>query len=251
MKKLFIVLFLLLGLFGGIFYLVRQLLLDPSRLPIDLPEIARHLEFELENVRYGHTRSGVKKWELSTLKAKRIKGQDEIILEGVKARIYAEGKLESDTRIEADRGSYVVESGDMQLEGRIKIINRQFQITTERLRYQESLEEILAPESLIVYSKKFKIEAARATIDLARQQIHFRGGIRARIQLAGGAFPKPPPLRPKAKVNKPSSEKPSIEPVISKRSRASFKSRPKVQGKVLAKTPHFKAKPTVDVGKKQ
>ena len=226
-------------------------MLDPSRLPIDLPEIAKHIEFELENVRYGHTRSGVKKWELSTLKAKRIKGQDEIILEGVKARIYAEGKLESDTRIEADRGSYVVESGDMQLEGRIKIINRQFQITTERLRYQESLEEILAPESLIVYSEKFKIEAARATIDLARQQIHFKGGIRARIQLAGGAFPKPPPLRPEAKVDKLLSEKLPAGAGSSDRLRPSFKPRPVVQVKAAAKMSQFKAKPTVDIGKKQ
>ncbi len=226
-------------------------MLDPSRLPIDLPEIAKHIEFELENVRYGHTRSGVKKWELSTLKAKRIKGQDEIILEGVKARIYAEGKLESDTRIEADRGSYVVESGDMQLEGRIKIINRQFQITTERLRYQESLEEILAPESLIVYSEKFKIEAARATIDLARQQIHFKGGIRARIQLAGGAFPKPPPLRPETRVDKPLSERLPAGAGSSDGSRPSFKFRPAVQAKTAAKIPHYKVKPTVDIGKKQ
>ena len=251
MKKLFIVLFLLLGLVGGIFYLVRQVLLDPSRLPIDLPEIAKHLEFELENVRYGHTRSGVKKWELSTLKAKRIKGQDEIILEGVKARIFAEGKLDSDTRIEADRGSYVVESGDMQLEGRIKIINRQFQITTERLRYQESLEAISAPESLIVHSEKIRIEAARATIDLSRQQLHFTGGVRARIQLAGGAFPKPSPLRPKAKVDKPLSEKLPAGGVISNRSRSPFKSRPKVQAKSAVKIPYFKAKPTVDIGKSQ
>ncbi|MCK5539662.1 MAG: LPS export ABC transporter periplasmic protein LptC [Deltaproteobacteria bacterium] len=250
-KKILIILFLLLGLVGGLFYLVRQLLLDPSRLPIDLPAIAKHLEFELENVRYGHTRSGVKKWELSTLKAKRIKGQDEIILEGVKARIFAEGKLESDTRIEADRGSYVVESGDMQLEGRIKIINRQFQITTERLRYQEFLEEILAPESLIVYSEKLRIEAARATIDLARRQIHFRGGVRARIQLAGGAFPKSPPLKSEAKVDKPLSEKLPLESVGSNRSRSVFKSKPAVQSKAAAKTPQFKAKPTVDIVKKR
>ncbi len=163
------------------------MLRDPSRLPIDLPQIAKHLEFELENVRYGHTRAGVKKWELSTLKAKRIKGRDEILLEGVKARIYADGKLESDTQIEAERGSYVIESGDMLLEGRVKIINPQFQITTERLRYQEALEEISAPESLIVNSEKLTITADRATIDLPRQQLHFRGKVKARILLSGDA----------------------------------------------------------------
>ena len=176
---------ILIALSGGVYYLVKQVLLDPSRLPIDLPKIAKHLEFELENVRYGHTRAGIKKWELSTLKAKRIKGRDEILLEGVKARIYADGKLESDTQIVAERGSYVIESGDMLLEGQVKIINRQFQITTERLRYQESLEEISAPESLIVESEKLTITANQATIDLPRQQLHFRGKVKTRILLSG------------------------------------------------------------------
>ena len=179
--------------------MIRQVLRDPSRLLVDLPKIAKHLEFELENVRYGHTRSGVKKWELSTLKARRIKGQDEILLEGVKARIYADGKLESDTQIEAERGSYVVESGDMLLEGRVKIINQQFQILTERLRYQEALEEISAPESLVVSSEKLKIEAARATINLPRQQLHFSGAVRTRIKV-DDTLSEVSPTRPEAKA---------------------------------------------------
>jgi len=165
---------------------------DPSRLLIALPKIARNLEFELENVRYGHTRSGVKKWELNTLKARRVKGQDKILLEGVKARIYADGKLESDIQIEAGRGSYEVKSGDILLEDRVKIINRQFQIMTKRLLYQEALEEILAPESLVVYSDKLKIEAARATINLALQQLHFSGPVRTRIKVAD-SLPKVSP----------------------------------------------------------
>ena len=179
--------------------MIRQVLRDPSRLLVDLPKIAKHLEFELENVRYGHTRSGVKKWELSTLKAKRIKGQDEILLEGVKAWIYADGKLESDTQIEAERGSYVVESGDMLLEGRVKIINQQFQIMTERLHYQDALEEISAPESLVVNSEKLKIEAARATINLPHQQLHFSGAVRTRIKV-DDTLSEVSPTRPEAKA---------------------------------------------------
>ncbi|MEA3332573.1 MAG: LPS export ABC transporter periplasmic protein LptC [Pseudomonadota bacterium] len=201
-KKVLITIFILIALSGGIYYLVKPVLHDPSRLPIDLPKIAKHIEFELENVRYGHTRAGVKKWELSTQKAKRVKGQDEILLEGVKARIYADGKLESDTQIEAKSGSYVIDSGDMLLEGQVKIINRQFQIATERLRYQESLEEISAPESLIVESEKLTITANRATIDLPRQQLHFRGKVKARILLAGDAGKAKVKSKPPVKVEK-------------------------------------------------
>ena len=237
-KKNLLILLLLLFLSGGVFYLVRQALRDPSRLLVDLPKIAKHLEFELENVRYGHTRSGIKKWELSTLKAKRIKGQDEILLEGVKARIYADGKLESDTQIEADRGSYVIESGDMLLEGQVKIINRQFQITTERLRYQESLEEISAPESLIVNSEKLKIKADRATIDLRRQKLHFSGAVRARIQIAG-ALPEVLPKKPEVKTKvKESLPKPAV------------KSEPIVKAKPVIKKPSRKIEPLVNIGKK-
>ena len=220
--------------------MVRQVLRDPSRLLVDLPKIARHLEFELENVRYGHTRSGVKKWELSTLKARRIKGQDEILLEGVKARIYADGKLESDTRIEAERGSYVVESGDMRLEGQVKISNQQFQIRTQRLLYQEALEEISAPESLVVNSEKLKIEAARATIDLRRQQLHFSGAVRARIQVAG-ALPEVPPIRPEVKTKvKESLPEPSFKPEPTV----------KIKVKPAVKKVHRKIKPLVNIGKR-
>ncbi len=183
MKKIFIIALLLIVFAGGGYYFVQQVLRDPARLVKALPEVVKQLEFELDNVRYGHTRSGVKKWELSTRKAKRIKGQDRIILEGVTARIYADGKLESDTRIEAENGFYLVESGDIELQGSVKIINQQFQIKTERLSYQEAKEEILAPESLVVESEKLTIKANRATIDLKQQQLHFSGSVKARIRL--------------------------------------------------------------------
>ena len=183
MKKIFIIASLLIVLAVGGYYFVQQVLRDPARLVKALPEVVKQLEFELDNVRYGHTRSGVKKWELSTRKAKRIKGQDRIILEGVTARIYADGKLESDTRIEAENGFYLVESGDIELQGAVKIINQQFQIKTERLSYQEAKEEILAPESLVVESEKLTIKANRAMIDLKQQQLHFSGSVKARIRL--------------------------------------------------------------------
>ncbi len=236
MKKLFIIIFLLLALGTGGFYLVRQVLRDPSKLPIDLPTIAKHLEFELENVRYGHTREGVKKWDLSTRKARRIKGQAEIILEGVKARIYSGGKLESDTQIEAERGSYVVESGDMRLEGQVKIINPQFQIETQSLRYQEALEEISAPESLVVNSEKLKIEAARATIDIPRQQLHFRGGVRARISLT---VDQPEVKSEEKSKSDKSSMKPEIKPVLVKKNKP-----------ILEKI-YTKNKPIVKIGKRE
>ncbi len=244
MKKILVIISLLLFLGGGGFFLVKQVLRDPSRLPIDLPTIAKYLEFELENVRYGHTRAGVKKWDLSTQKARRIKGQDEIQLEGVKARIYAEGKLESDTQIEADRGSYVVESGDMLLEGQVKITNPQFEIVTGSLRYQEAAGEIVAPESLVVNSEKLKIEAARATIDIERQQLHFRGGVRARISFTAGQSEVvvPPRIEVKSEEkskNNESSPKSEIQPVLVKKAKP-------VLGKIYAKN-----KPIVEIGKRE
>lgn len=183
MKKILIIAFILLSIAVGGYYFVRQLLRDPAQLVKNLPEIARHLEFELDNVRYGHTRLGVKKWELSTRRAKRIKGQKNILLEGVTARIYAEGKLKGDTRILADTGSYLVDSGDMELQGAVKIENQQFNIATERLIYQAESEKIEAPESVLVESEKLTIKANQATIDLRQQQLHFSGAVRASIRI--------------------------------------------------------------------
>ena len=183
MKKIIIIAILLIILAGGGYYFVRQALRDPAQLVKNLPEIAKHLEFELDNVRYGHTRAGVKKWELSTRKAKRIKGQKNILLEGVTARIFADGKLEGTTLIQAEQGSYLVDSGDMELQGAVKIVNQQFDITTEKLSYHEKTEEILAPKSLLVKSEKLTIKADRATIDLKKQQLHFSGSVKTRIHL--------------------------------------------------------------------
>ena len=242
---------LLLSLGGGGFYLVRQVLRDPSRLPIDLPKIAKHLEFELENVRYGHTRSGIKKWDLSTQKARRIKGQAEILLEGVKARIYAEGKLESDTQIEAERGSYVVESGDMLLEGQVKIINPQFQIMTQSLRYQESLGEITAPESLVVNSEKLKIEAARATIDIERQKLHFRGGVRARIRFIA-ALPEALPTKTQVKSKEKAKREVKVETKIEESlPQPVIKSMPLKKTKPVLKKIYSKGKPVVEIEKRR
>lgn len=182
MKKIIIIAVFLALLAGGGYFFVRRALRDPVKLAKNLPEIVKHIEFELDNVRYGHTRAGVKKWELSTRKAKRIKGEDRILLEGVTARIFADGKLDSDTRIEAEKGSYQVENGNMELQGAVKIVNRQFEIATERLSYDEKTETIQAPESLQVKSEKLCIKANRAVIDLKRQQLHFSGAVKARIR---------------------------------------------------------------------
>jgi LPS export ABC transporter protein LptC len=183
LKKIFVIVLLLIVLAAaGGYYYAQRFLRDPVGLIKALPEVVNRIEFELDNVRYGHTRSGVKKWELSTRKAKRIKGQDGIILEGVTARIYADGKLDSDTRIKAENGSYQVESGDIELQGAVRIFNQQFQIKTERLSYKEAQEEILAPESLVVSSERLTIKANRGTIDLKKQQLHFSGSVKARIR---------------------------------------------------------------------
>lgn len=183
MKKIYIIALIIVSLIAGGYYYAQRLLRDPKQLVKNLPEIAKHLEFELDNVRYGHTRLGVKKWELSTRKAKRIKGQKNILLEGVTARIYADGKLKGDTRIQADQGSYLVDNGDMELQGAVKIRNKQFNIETERLSYQADSEKIEAPEPVAVESEKLSIKANRATIDLKQQQLHFAGAIKARIRL--------------------------------------------------------------------
>ncbi len=183
MKKIYIIVLILVSTIAGGYFLVQRLLRDPAQLLEKLPEIAKHLEFELDNVRYGHTRLGVKKWELSTRKAKRIKGQKNILLEGVTARIYADGKLKDDTQIQADRGSYLVDRGDMELRGAVKIKNKQFNIETERLLYRADSEQIEAPEKVLVESKSLNIKANRATIDLKQQKLHFSGAVKATIWL--------------------------------------------------------------------
>ncbi|MBN2808046.1 MAG: LPS export ABC transporter periplasmic protein LptC [Deltaproteobacteria bacterium] len=251
MKKLAVALLLLLLLLGGGYLLVRRWLHDPAKLPLDLPRIAKNIEFELENVRYGHTQAGVKKWDLSSLKARRIKGQPEIQLEGVKARIYAQGKLESDTTIEAERGSYVVENGDMVLEGQVRITNPQFQIATRKLLYQAVSGEITAPESLVVDSEKLKIEAARATIEIESQLLHFAGGVKAHLRVDAGAsagaskvpaVPETPPLKPEVE----SPEKARIE----ESSLPESKSPPLKKTKTVQKKITSKSKPTVKIYKK-
>ncbi|HDS17178.1 MAG TPA: LPS export ABC transporter periplasmic protein LptC [Proteobacteria bacterium] len=194
-KKILIMLLALLLLVAVGAYLGFRLARDSGRLPELLPELARHLEFELENVRYAHSRAGLKKWELSAARARRLKGAEEIRLEEIKARLFAEGKLESDTGIEAERGFYVVASGDMELEGRIRVVSQQFQITTERLCYREAEEEIQAPGKIFVESEKLDISADSAVIDLPGQKLRMQGRVQAHLR-PGAAAPVPadPPL---------------------------------------------------------
>ena len=222
MKKIFVIALILIGIIAGGYYYVQRLLRDPAELVKNLPEIAKHLEFELDNVRYGHTRLGVKKWELSTRKAKRIKGQKNILLEGVNARIYADGKLKGDTRIQADKGSYLVDSGDMELQGAVKIKNKQFNIVTQRLVYNADSEKIEAPEKVAVDSEKLSIKANRATIDLRQQQLHFAGAVKATIRIVGK-----PDSRPEAEpVDSSKSAKNKKRPVKKK---IKYKPRPEVK----------------------
>lgn len=196
MKKILIAIIVLFFLvIAGLYYYQSYIKhLSPAEVVDKLPEIAKNLDFELDNVRYTHTRSGVKKWELSTHKAKRVKGQNKIILEGVEAWIFSGGKLKSDTHILADQGSYLVKSGDISLDGKIRIINKDFEIETNHLNYYESREQITAPQELKVKSESLLIQAAKAEIDLKNQTLHFSGGVRTRINLGKIKSRTVPPL---------------------------------------------------------
>ncbi len=251
MKKIFIIVLILVVIAAGGYYYVRQILLDPAKLVEKLPEIAKHLEFELDNVRYGHTRLGVKKWELSTRKAKRIKGQKDILLEGVTARIYADGKLKDDTRIQADRGSYMVDCGDMKLQGAVKIKNKQFNIETERLLYRADSEQIEAPEKVLVESERLNIKANRAIIDLKQQQLHFSGAVKATIHLdkKPAAENKPAEVPDTSKIEKKTlaeTQLQSVTPVSVKNEKSLKKSQKLIKHKI-----GHKPKPEIKIEKHQ
>jgi LPS export ABC transporter protein LptC len=184
-KYLTLVLSVILIAALSFFFWIRQALYHPSSIPEKLPEIAKNLEFELDNVRYSHTRSGIKKWELSTRKAKRIKGNNEIIIEGVEAWIYASGKIKSDTHIKADHGSYLVKSGNISLSGNVTIDNEQFRISTQQLLYLETSDKILAPKQLKVLNDRLHIVAGSAEINLKARTLHFSGGVNSTLFLQG------------------------------------------------------------------
>ena len=185
MKKLLVILLLLLISAAVAFYLYRSYLyrMTAAEVAKKLPEIAKNLDFELDNVKYTHTRSGVKKWELSSRKAKRVKGENKIILEGVEAWIYPRGKLKSETHVLADSGSYQVETGDISLSGNVRIANKDLKIVTDELSYNESQDHIDAPGKVSVNNDTLSIKALRAQIDLKKQQIIFSGRVKTRLYL--------------------------------------------------------------------
>ena len=182
MKKTLLAAFFLV-LCIAVFFYIRQIAeyRTPRRLVEKLPMIAQNLEFQLDNVRYTHTRSGQKKWELTARKAIRHKHSLKIVLEQVEAWIYPTGKLKNATHITAQQGTYQVKSGDIFLQGSIRIVNPEFTISTTRVIYNESAGTIIAPGGISLQNPKFNMTAGRCLIVLDAHNLQCSHGVKTVI----------------------------------------------------------------------
>ena len=185
MKKFFIIIliiFVLVAIF--IYFQFRSTLKNPRTLVDKLPDIAKNLDFQLDDVRYTHSRSGQKKWELKAHKAIRHKNSNTIVLQQIEAWIYPIGRLEGPTHITADSGSYEVNSGNISLSGNILIDNKDFSIATTALQYDEHQNMIVAPKNIHLANPKLSVSAGKALIDLKSQRLTFTHRVNTTINLA-------------------------------------------------------------------
>ncbi|MBN2889456.1 MAG: LPS export ABC transporter periplasmic protein LptC [Deltaproteobacteria bacterium] len=145
-----------------------------------LPAIARHLEFELNDAHYTHSKSGTKRWELTAAKAQRQKGSETIEMIDLAITLFADdGSL---TTIVADQGAYTTNTGDIKLQKNIVITSPTYTITTDNLTYLDQQEKLIIKDRITVLRDGFALKAAGASMEVPKNIFHFTGGVSATIQ---------------------------------------------------------------------
>ncbi len=148
-----------------------------------LPTIAKHLEFELNDAHYTHSKAGRKRWELTAAKAQKEKGSRAITLFRLVVNLYANDG--SKTLVTADQGTYDTETGDITLKNHVRINNPEYTIVTDELVYHDREEKVLINRPIKIAYGRLTLEAARAFMLIPARTLHFSGGVTAVIKPEG------------------------------------------------------------------
>lgn len=163
---------LLLGLLTTVFVIYRDISENPTQLVEALPDGA---DISIDDIRHTAVKDGRKEWELEAASARYSDSAQTARFEDVRVVFFMENDRE--VTVTGRQGRLDTVTNDIQLSGDVVVQDADYELTTERLRYDQEDRTIHVPVPVRVEGKAFTVQAEAMTVDLETETARFAGAV--------------------------------------------------------------------------
>ncbi len=177
-KNRSIVLFLSIGMIIGI--LVMTILLTRNRrtlpsAPPAVPQGPSNADTSMNKLYQVSTKEGRTEWKLEAASAEMIKSKKMAKLKNVSVVFYL--KDGGEVKLTADRGIIQTEKKDIEVSGNVVIINKNYKMITDELKYEDRTRTLTSPTPLAITDSSSSLMADSMVYNLTKNQSFFKGNV--------------------------------------------------------------------------
>ena len=121
------------------------------------------------------TRDGKREWSLEAASAHYMEDKKQVVLNELSVIFYLEDG--SEAYLTADRGVLNTASNDIEVSGNVVIKKDTYQLSTDKLNYQNKIRTIFARVPVLITGKDARVTADSASFDLNTKKIRLKGNV--------------------------------------------------------------------------
>ena len=177
-KKRPVLIFIPIGIIIGILATTMMLayLRQPSQTaePVELSPPSEN-DTTMNRLFQVSTKQGRTEWKLEAASAEMDKMNNIGRLKDVSIVFYL--KSGSEVSLTADRGIFHTDSKDIEVSGNVVVVNRNYKMVTERLKYRDSRRTLTSSAPLAISDNSSSLMADRMVYDIAKNESVFEGNV--------------------------------------------------------------------------
>jgi LPS export ABC transporter protein LptC len=154
-------------------YLAYQRLSDAPELL--LSTIKEGADMSIGKIHQTATRDGKREWSLEAASAHYMEDKKQVVLNELAVIFYLEDG--SEAYLTADRGVLNTASNDIEVSGNVVIKKDTYQLSTDKLNYQNKIRTIFARVPVLITGKDARVTADSASFDLNTKTIRLKGNV--------------------------------------------------------------------------
>jgi LPS export ABC transporter protein LptC len=154
-------------------YLAYQRLSDAPELL--LSTIQEGADMSIGKIHQTATRDGKREWSLEAASAHYMEDKKQVVLNELSVIFYLEDG--SEAYLTADRGVLNTNSNDIEVSGNVIIKKDTYQLSTDKLNYQNKIRTIFARVPVLITGTDARVTADSASFDLNTKKIRLKGNV--------------------------------------------------------------------------
>lgn len=164
---------LLLGMLVFVFVKYRELSENPAALVEALPKGA---DIAIDDIRHTAVENGRKTWSLEAASANYSDSAQTVTFQDIRVVFYPEDGGE--VTVTGNQGRLDTASNDIEVSGEVVIRNAEYELTTQKLHYDQAQRRIRIPVPVNIRGRSLALQADTMTIDLESESAHLEGSVK-------------------------------------------------------------------------